>query len=1048
MGAQVSFAAYGRESLEALRAVVAEAKTDDPMAPVTVLVPNNIAGIVARRHLARGLSEGTKGVAGIWFTTLPRLAEQLAAPTLTGEGRRPATRPVTAAAIRAALDAEPGGFDRVAEHPATTRALARAHHTLRDVDHAALSGLEEASPLVSDVVRLHRETTQRLSGSWYDTTDLLHAATQLMTETPTRANELGLVVLYLPQDLSRAETAFAEALAGATDMRIIAALTGAARVDAAVHATVQSLAPTTELPPAAQHKGAQRVLAASDSDDEVRCVVREVVRTLREVPAHRVAVLYAERSPYARLLHEHFTAADITVNGPGVRPVNERALSRLVLGLLETARTGFRRADVLRVLGEVGTRAFDGERISVSRWERVSREAGVVAGWDWDCRLTAYLEHQEEEAKKAEYESTRERAIRNRDTAESLHDFMTELQSRFSDAAALSTWQELGAWTLGLFHNLVPPSNHHRFPLEEQYAAGVLERTLRGLTALDASGLPPALDTLEEALSVELESALPRVGRFGEGVLVAPITHAIGLDLDIVFLVGLSEDLFPGRLHDDSLLSERARAHALGQLPSTRASMDREHRSLLAAFASAAHVTVSFPRGDLRRHTHRLPSRWLLSTLRRLSGDPNLPATEWEKGTERAGDWLRSSPSYAGGLLTTDAPSCEQEWRVRAASAGQQLDDATVDAAREMRRARESAEFTRFDGNLTGQEGLPDFGGGERFVSTTALEHYAICPHQYFVERLLGVAPVEAPEETIEISPMDVGNLVHESFDALVREAASRRELPDYGQPWTDAQRQRLRELANAKADEYEAQGRTGHPLLWQRHRAQILGVLEWMVDEDNRWRAEQDAKVVASELPFGLKAEEPVKLPLGEGRTVRFRGAADKVDQRRDGTLLVTDIKTGSQRKFKGLSEDDPVGGGEKLQLPVYAMAARAAHGDVDTPVEAMYWFVRRDRGRIQLPLTDAVRSAYATTVRLLVESMARGAFPQRAPKDPDFKWVQCPFCNPDGLGHGAVRERWEAKRLAPELMEYTALVEPHAVPHGGGSEGQAESDDDGGPQ
>ena len=56
MGAQVSFTAYGREALETLGAVVAEAKKDDRMAPVTVLVPNNIAGSVARRHLARSLT--------------------------------------------------------------------------------------------------------------------------------------------------------------------------------------------------------------------------------------------------------------------------------------------------------------------------------------------------------------------------------------------------------------------------------------------------------------------------------------------------------------------------------------------------------------------------------------------------------------------------------------------------------------------------------------------------------------------------------------------------------------------------------------------------------------------------------------------------------------------------------------------------------------------------------------------------------------------------------------------------------------------------------
>ena len=93
MAAEVTYTAYGRAAVEVPCTFVANAKKDDPMAPVTVLVPSNIAGIVARRHLAHGLTAEGKGVAGIWFTTLPRLAEQVAPPTLTGQGRRPATRP-------------------------------------------------------------------------------------------------------------------------------------------------------------------------------------------------------------------------------------------------------------------------------------------------------------------------------------------------------------------------------------------------------------------------------------------------------------------------------------------------------------------------------------------------------------------------------------------------------------------------------------------------------------------------------------------------------------------------------------------------------------------------------------------------------------------------------------------------------------------------------------------------------------------------------------------------------------------------------------------
>jgi len=84
-----------------------------------------------------------------------------------------------------------------------------------------------------------------------------------------------------------------------------------------------------------------------------------------------------------------------------------------------------------------------------------------------------------------------------------------------------------------------------------------------------------------------------------------------------------------------------------------------------------------------------------------------------------------------------------------------------------------------------------------------------------------------------------------------------------------------------------------------------------------------------------------------------------------------------------------------------------------------------------VQVPLNTKVQVLYAGTVGLLVRSMASGAFPQRAPAKPDFRqgWVQCSYCNPDGLGHRDVRRRWEAKRLAPELLVYTGLVEPESL-------------------
>jgi RecB family exonuclease len=576
-------------------------------------------------------------------------------------------------------------------------------------------------------------------------------------------------------------------------------------------------------------------------------------------------------------------------------------------------------------------------------------------------------------------------------------------------------------------------------PLEEQYAAGTIERTLSGLAALEDTGSTPTIAGLQEVLALELEAALPRVGRFGEGVLVAPVTHAIGLDCDVIYLVGLCEDLFPGRLRDDSLLPERVRELSAGQLPSTRVRLDFTQRSLLAAFTSASQVVASFPRGDLRHHTDRLPSRWLLPTLRRLSGNPSLAATEWARSTaigpaRDADRWLSTSPSYAGSLLRTDAPGTGQEWRIRAAAAGLTgspagLGDDALSASLTMSRARASGQFTRFDGNLHGVDGLPDFAHSARPVSPTSLERYAKCPHEYFVRRLLHVEPVEIPEEVIEISAMDIGNLLHACFDELISECGAAGELPGYGQPWTDHQRQRLQEIGAATARRYEEAGLTGHRTLWARTRDSLMSTLSWMLDDDEQWRAGQSARVLASELAFGLDGRPAVLIAV-DGGELRFRGRADKVDQRKDGALLVTDLKSGSARSFRDLSADNPVAGGEKLQLPVYAHAARARFGNAQTPVEAMYWFVRKDLGkRFKVPLTDEVEQTYAETVGLIARSIAGGVFPARAPATPDYRWVQCAFCNPDGLGHADVRARWETLRLMPELRRYTRLVEPEAL-------------------
>ena len=1027
---------HGRPALETLRDLVSKAKQGDPMATVTVLVPNNIAGIVARRHLAGGLASGGNGVAGLFVTTLSRLAEQLASHTLFP--RRPATTAITAAAWRAALEEDAGCFDKVKDHPATIRALAGAHRELRDLSPAGRDRARHATALTPDLLRLHETVTSRLSTSWYDATDLLHAAAALAEQQPERLTEHGAVILYLPQALSQAECAFAHALA-THGLTVIAGLSGVERADDAVRRTLQRLGVE------AQARGpkpavASRVLHASDADDEVRCIVREVVSTLAQgTPAHRIAVLYGAAQPYARLLHEHLAAAGLKVNGPATRAVHERAIARGFVGILELADAGLPRAKTLTALAEAPTRDLDGDTVKVARWERISRAAGIVGADDWTSKLELHLARQQaviDEQRRARepLEPRIEAAQREIEATRALAAFITRLHARLREGLDATTWEELSAWALALFHDLYGrPGEVTKPPAEEQHAAAVIEGTVQSLASLAAFEPAARVSRLVDVLALELEAALPRVGRFGEGIFVGPVSAAVGLDLDAAFVVGLAEDGFPGRLHEDALLNDRVRAATEGELDLTRDALYAKHRHLLAAFASAPTVTASFPRGDLRRSTERLPSRFLLHTLRALTGNHDLAATDWDKTAKRRHDTtglLIGSESFADSLRHTDQPASEQEWRVRAASAHTDLGDPAVTAAHVLLDARAARDFTRFDGNLSHVEGLPDYADGEKIVSPTALEAYASCPRRFFVQRLLRVEPLEDPEETIQISAADTGTLIHEAMDLMISEAQREGTLPSYGEPWSAHHHQRLQHFALQKAEEFAARGVTGHPRLWQADLSQILVDLERMLRDDDEWRADRNAAVRRSELAFGLKDEPPLAVPV-DGGQVLMRGSADKVDETADGALLVTDIKSGKAKKFKVL-EEDPVAAGTKLQLPVYAYAARRAFGG-DT-VEAQYWFVRnQDAGkRIPVELDSDLEKQYAGTLSTLVTSIARGLFLGKPSEKPAWGYVECPYCTPDGLGHEEARVRYERKRTAPLLEPLIRLVDPDALPGG----------------
>jgi len=1044
---RVVWTRYGNDAAVALRDAVAEAKAGEPLAPVTVVVPSNHVGVASRRLLASGslgpVAGTGVGLAAVTFLTTYRLAELLGAPALAGTGRRPVSTPVLAAAMRAELAVDAGLFEPVRQHPATESALVSTYRELRDVSPGALDALAATGPRAREVVRLHRAARARLEAAWSDEEDLLLAAAATLTIVTA---ELGALVVHLPQRLSQHSARLLVALAEHVPSTVIAALTGLGAADADVLASLGRLGIDTsgatgvgQAMPIAPER--TTIVTTSDADEEVRAAVRAVVDAVRAgTRLDRIAVLHASPDPYARLAHEQLHAAGIATNGAAVVPLAARMAGRTLLELLALPEQGFRRQDVFAWLSS-GPVLHDGRWAPTTAWERLSREAAVVAGRDeWDLLLARLAEHQLARAAKADSddeepewvaEQARTLATRARDLRRFVLRVIDDLTAA---AAAPRRWSEHAAWAQGWLAELLGPATRRDgWPLDERKAGERVEVAIDRLGALDAVEGPVTLDVFARTLTVELEADLGRVGRFGDGVLVGSVEMGIGVDLDLVVILGLAEGSFPSTVRDDSLLPDRERAACGDELGLRADQVERQHRHLLAALAGAGRQVLCVPRGDLRRSVDRVPSRWILDLAMALAATDD----QWwgaDLAAARA-PWVHHVASFDAGLRQGGVPATAQEHRLRSLLAtGGSLtasDDLRTAAGAEVIAARRSAAFTRFDGNLGGLA-IPS--PVATITSATRLERWAACPHAHLVQDLLGAAPVENPEEELMITALEKGSLIHKILEDFITAVlvGPEADRPTPFDPWSDAHHRRIEELGIQLCDQWEAQGLTGRPIFWARDRRRILADLRTFLHRDDVHRAGHGTTPLAAELGFGFPGEgEPVGIELPDRRVLHFRGRADRLDEGADGSLHVVDYKTGKlSDSYKAIDGDgDPVAAGTKLQLPVYGLAARQAHGHAGTPVRAEYWFVTRkgEFKRKGYAVTDDVLTRTRATLGVIVNGIEAGQFPPHPEGlSSTAPWVSCHVCDPDGLGTVELRQQWQRKRHDPAMASYAQLAEP----------------------
>jgi len=256
---------------------------------------------------------------------------------------------------------------------------------------------------------------------------------------------------------------------------------------------------------------------------------------------------------------------------------------------------------------------------------------------------------------------------------------------------------------------------------------------------------------------------------------------------------------------------------------------------------------------------------------------------------------------------------------------------------------------------------------------------------------------------------------------------------------WDDDARLELAAIADEVEAVFREHGRTGRQLLWEPEWRALRRHLAAIIDHGNDAPELAGLMPIAVEHGFGYDGDDgpPVVVDVGDlpgdegGAPLRFGGRIDRVDASPDRSrVVVVDYKTAFGADYKAIVRD-PVDRGRRLQLPIYALAARELVPEAES-VAAYYWFVH-PRAPIELlghEFDDEAEKRFRDVLATMVRGIEHGLFPARPGADAwtpaaGETYEACRWCEYDRVCPTGRADRWERVRLSGSLGRYVDLAE-----------------------
>ena len=615
------------------------------------------------------------------------------------------------------------------------------------------------------------------------------------------------------------------------------------------------------------------------------------------------------------------------------------------------------------------------------------------------------------------------------------------------EAEALADWVDA---LIGTIPAPGPGGNDHKIDLQPLVDAAIqfVEETAARASALDHAAanklaaslaelralgdfrcpLGQALRFLRERVeSLHIGADRPRPGYLH----ICQLREAAWANRPLLFIVGLEEGrVFPAAVEDPVLLDkERAaiaakrpqRSFPAAPLPETtsevvlRSSADKLQHLVTQTLARldtamsmpGAQVHLSYSCRDLRQFRTTYASWVMLHAFRRATGNPTATYQDLHVAT---GAPVSTVPATAD-----DALGRGRWWLWAAARAGQSAGrDAVLAAFPSLAQgvtaeaARDSANFTEYDGFVPEAGSDLDLAKDGRVVSPTQLEKAAACPFRHFLEKGLGVSAIESGdrEQDLWLNPLIRGSLLHELYAEFHQRCLHDSRTPcEADHAWLQ---QRGQQLLDDTAQEMPPPSIE----VGERESRDFLEDLALFscAELDNP----DHRRPVALEAPFNDHI-----VTAGDLR-FRIRGRIDRIDQLQDGTFEILDYKTGSYFAPAWLGT---FAGGRRLQHALYGLAAvdilKAAKHKTPKVVGATYYFSSAKGQQHPKQIAAQPKADVINVLSDLRDVIAHGHFVHTHDKQ------DCKFCD-YGAACGAkekVLKRAEAKVDAPELASFRRL-------------------------